>query len=571
MCAIRRWVFLVVAAGLLISPRAVVAAKQSPAIENSIDKAIAFLEKEIPARATSGEAILGALALIKAGEPPETPAVQTVLKEIVKRCSGTEYQPHQHHYYTAGLEIMLFESIDPERYRPEMEKILAYILKGQLSSGAWYYPNQGGNGDTSITQYAVLGMWSAERAGLNVPASVWDEMAIWHLKTQLGNGAFSYHPGEPAESGPAPALTIGGAANLLLARRFLFGEKSHSNEDDEKDAAAQKKLFGVLESVDLDEASKRKGGDADEGKVSSTAGSISQSVSRARHRAAVVFRLPPPIQFKMYYLYALERMAALGNFKMLGAHDWYAEGARLLVTQQQPSGTWTIDRGDPIASAAFGLLFLTRSTAKMLGRTLDVPELGAGMLAGGRGLPNDLDSVEVTGGDVKTGGDTGSLGELLSRLASSGVAQVPGTQKAILATVRFGDRKKLLAQRDRVRKLVDHPRVEVRRTAFWVLGRAGNLRDVPALIAGLSDPNAQVAMEAHNALCVLSRRPLGFGIAPDPLADLDEDAGEEARAKALAEWSKRAREVWKDWYAEVAPYEERDGLGLFPTGVKSEE
>ena len=89
------------------------------------------------------------------------------------------------------------------------------------------------------------------------------------------------------------------------------------------------------------------------------------------------------------------------------------------------------------------------------------------------------------------------------------------------------------------------------------------MSDVPRLIQGLSDPEVEVAVEAHNGLCVLSRRPLGFGVPADPLASLKENASEKARADALARWQETATDAWRKWYEQVAPYEERDGLGLF--------
>lgn len=567
MLSIQRFPISLVALTWLIGMGASSAFSQDAArIQQATNRAVAFLKAEVPKRPSSGEAVLGALAIVKAGESPDEASVQAVLREIEKRCEGEKYKPHGHHYYVAGLEIMLLEAVDPAHYYDQMNKILAYILAGQLSSGSWYYPNQNGTGDTSIVQYAALGMWSAERAGLNVPPAAWDRMAAWHLKTQLPNGAFRYHPAEPEHQAPGPAVTLGGGANLLLARLYLHGDIAKSRSADEAKAKqeAAAKRFGVLEKVDLDEREGTAGGKkADDKEVNTTAGGIDQSVARAQNWSAVNFTLPPPGQFKMYYLYALERLAALGDIKALGPHNWYALGAQMLITQQLDTGTWNIDGGDPIASAGFGVLFLSRSTARMLGRSQAGPGLGGGILAGGRGMPENLESARVRDGKIEGGEPASSLEELLARLETADVGEIGGAQQEILESVRFGDREKLLAERDRIRRLVGHPRLEVRRTAFWVLGRAGDLSDVPRLIQGLSDQEVDVAIEAHNGLCVLSRRPLGFGVPPDPLAGLKEDASEKERADALGQWQTAAIDAWRKWYEQVAPYEERDGLGLF--------
>ncbi|MGC1275893.1 MAG: hypothetical protein WBC44_19480 [Planctomycetaceae bacterium] len=529
---------------------------------------MASLKKGIAQSPNTGAAVLGAMALVKADQPVDLPEIQAVVEAVQKRCEGEKYKPETNHYYTAGLEMMLLESVDPEQYRAEMEKILAYILAGQRSSGAWYYPDMPqGTGDTSITQYAALGMWAADRAGLPVPKEAWDRMAVWHLKTQNKDGGFSYHPDERDWMNRSlPALTLGGAANLLLARLHLFpdAERRAAEREEAAQAAAREettgKRYGVLEAVDIDAGPDKKT-TAGNTRYSpaSTDGAIEQSVGRAAGHAATRFVLPPNTVWKLYYLYGLERMAALGNMESLGEHDWYAEGTKWLIENQTKDGAW-VSNGGPVADTAFGILFLTRSTSKMLGRTYDVPELGGGLLAGGRGLPSDLNQAKPSNAKK---GETSPLDELLARLEDAKATDVPGVQQAVLEAVRFGDREALIGQRDRLRLLADDPRAEVRRTAYWALGRGGDLSDVPRLIKGLSDADVAVAVEAQNALCVLARRPTAFGVAGDPFGAIPESATDAVRDQALAAWRKKAIEAWTAWYERVAPYEERDGLGLF--------
>jgi hypothetical protein len=324
------------------------------------------------------------------------------------------------------------------------------------------------------------------------------------------------------------------------------------------------KVFGVLEPVRTDASAvepKESGPDRDYD-VKTSYDAIQRSVDRANAWAAANWRLPPGPLWRMYFLYSVERMAALGNTSTVGAHDWYAEGAAWLLKEQQPDGSWT-DNGGPVIATAFSVLFLAKATSKMLGRTYDVPQLGGGLLAGGRGLPDDLGAVNVAGGKVETRNAGGSLDELLARLETVSGAEVPEVQNAVLEAIRFGDREKLIGQRDRLRRLVADPRIEVRRTAYWALGRGGELSDVPLLIEGLSDADVGVAIEAHNALCVLSRRPLAFGLSGDPLGELPDEATDAQKDAAVADWRQKAITAWTDWYRRVAPYHERDGLGLF--------
>jgi hypothetical protein len=82
-------------------------------------------------------------------------------------------------------------------------------------------------------------------------------------------------------------------------------------------------------------------------------------------------------------------------------------------------------------------------------------------------------------------------------------------------------------------------------------------------------------VEARNALCVLSRRPAGFGLADSPVAGLAEDAGtagfkpltvagEAERKSAIEQWQKEAVRNWQQWYLKYRPYEERDNLRSIP-------
>ncbi len=547
---------------------AVEAANPPPGIEAAIRRAVPHLKAACDKGPASGEGVLAALALVKAGEDYESPEIQKVIEAVEARCSGEIYKPADHHYYVAGLELMLFDAIDPERYRGEMEKVLAYMLKGQLATGAWYYPDQEGTGDTSITQYAALGMWAAERAGLKVPKEAWDRMALWHLQTQVRDGGFAYHPVDvTGGGGSGPSTTVGAAASLMLADLHLHGGRDKAKPKavrvTEREAQTGK-LFGVLEPVRTDVSAvepKEPNPDRDYS-VKTTHDAIQRSVDRAVNWAAANWRLPPSNVWRMYFLYSTERMAALGDFKAVGSHDWYAEGATWLLNEQKPDGTWT-DNGTPAQATAFSVLFLAKATSKMLGRTYDVPQLGGGLLAGGRGLPDDLNAVNVAGGNVSKRAAGGPLDELLARLETVTGAEVPDVQDAVLEAIRFGDREKLIGQRDRLRRLVADPRVEVRRTAYWALGRGGELRDVPQLIEGLSDKDIDVAIEAHNALCVLSRRPLAWGISGDPVGDLPDNATDPQKDAAIAAWRTKAISAWTDWYKRVAPYDERDGLGLF--------
>jgi hypothetical protein len=62
-----------------------------------------------------------------------------------------------------------------------------------------------------------------------------------------------------------------------------------------------------------------------------------------------------------YYLYGLERLGAFTGIARLGDHDWYGEGAAVLVEQQTEKGSWL--NGSDLSDTCFAILFLRRATA----------------------------------------------------------------------------------------------------------------------------------------------------------------------------------------------------------------
>ncbi|HKS15795.1 MAG TPA: hypothetical protein VJU16_00625, partial [Planctomycetota bacterium] len=69
--------------------------------------------------------------------------------------------------------------------------------------------------------------------------------------------------------------------------------------------------------------------------------------------------------FHLYYLYSLERVGVLYGIRDIGGHDWYLEGAVLLIRDQRPDGGWFSYDEIPVVDTAFALLFLKKATLKV--------------------------------------------------------------------------------------------------------------------------------------------------------------------------------------------------------------
>ncbi len=532
-------------------------------VKASVAKAATFLRGHLQQTPIdNGQSCLAAYALIKAGDAPTSPAVQRMVSAVAKRAKSGNYRPGSDGIYGAGVELMLLEAVDGQKYRTEMEAIVAYLIKHQHSSGAWDYVEGFKGGDTSQCQYAMLGFWAAERVGIKVDPKVWDRGAAWLLRTQNNQaGGFAYHPisQAPADLEVTHTMTAAGVGALMMARIHLYPNADDPNK--QATAKTPKTKFGVLETVDLGTPENPDGtkvqGPNDYKPIVSSAnllgGARKGTAWLARNYTANAGR------WNLYYLYTLERMAALLDLKLLGGHDWYREGATDLLRSQAQNGSWKTFSGE-VPCTAFGILFLTRATAKILDKDIPLDPIGTGLLIGGRGLPDNLNTTILKDGKVETTKDLGPIDQLLAELEKVDSVNVEAAQKAIVEKVQLGDREELIQQKERLVKLAKHPNVEIRRTAIWALGRTEDLQKAKLLLEALDDNDIDVMVEARNALCIMSRKPLGFQLPESPLTGLPENATQAQKDEAVKKWRENLKAKWGAWYYKFRPYKERNDL-----------
>jgi hypothetical protein len=271
---------------------------------------------------------------------------------------------------------------------------------------------------------------------------------------------------------------------------------------------------------------------------------------------------PRTEMYFLYYLYSIERVAALLDVEQLGTHDWYDEGATALLSRQAPDGSWNDTCGN-VPATAFGLMFLSKATSTiMTPKKKKAATVGGGLQIGGRGLPDNLDAVSIKEGTVAARKIAGPVDSLLIELERSADAKVEDIQAAVVDAVQLDRPEELIGQTDRLRKLASDTRVEVRRTAIWALGRSGDVSAVPILYSALLDRDLSVMREASLGLCILSRRPEGCGKPIDPTDDnqlgLTEASTDDERKAVLTKWRNESKDRWYNWYQKNRPYDERD-------------
>jgi len=578
----------------LISPRTVLSASpDDPEIVESVRRGAKFLTENlrVAEKMRPGYLALCCYALLKVGVPADDPGMQSALDLISKksrkrRAAQTLYVP--------SLQLMAYTAANPEKYRGEIEPLLKKIIDLQNPGGEWdYIPAMPSNqGDTSQSQYAMLALWAADQAGFEVPLEALERAAGWHLATQHANGGFEYHPRGGKTHGVEPGMTVAGAASVAIARMYIFPESKRSVSGNDladvrrtpKEAPAKRK-FGVLKGVDLDTEELGDGADDSEKSdgdkpardlahdnanfvASIGVGRYDQSLRGATSWMSGHFSVSRSPRFHMYYLYGLERMAALLDLESFGDHDWYGEGSQYLLGTQQSNGRWTGTSGE-VPATAFAVLFLIRNTAKTLGQDTSAPTFAGGLYQGGRGLSDDLtDMIINEKGQAEEAKPKTPTEDLLTSLSNARGADVWELQQAVVETFQIGERETLIGQKDLLKKLATDRDPEIRRTALWALARCDDVRLAPLMIEALDDLNLDVVVEARNALCTLSRKPLGFGLPSAPTFEAGERANSEQKAEAADNWRKQARERWQAWYLNTRAYDERDDIDEIPNRIR---
>jgi hypothetical protein len=530
----------------------------SPEANVAVRRAVAALDMQ--ANPNYGTKSLIAYTLVKAGVGPNDPRVSKRVAAVQLSCGSGEYgHPGRNSLqvgYDAAVDIMLLEAVDPVQYQPQITTIANFIMSSQRENGSWNYPTDGPTeqGDTSVTQYSLLGLWAASRAGVAIPAEVWGKAAEWHIKNQNSDGGFAYRVSTKKVS--TMGMTLAGAFNLRLIRLILYPGAAQ--------ASAERRLEPVKKGTPsvLERLPNERGGPVVAGpKTTVNLGALDSAIRKSKDfiERSFTVKLAPPDRgpHAIYSMYSLERYGALSQDEVINGEDWYLTGTSLMVNSQGLNGTWkgNFEAEYGQAETCLAVLFLVRPTKQLVSPQL--PRIGGGLLAGGRGL------TPVAEAPAQSKQPKSDFALLLEKLEQPQEVNIPQVQAAIVESVQLGNRAALITQRERLISLVNHPSDEVRRTVYWALGRTDDVRIAPLLIAGLRDANRDAALEASLSLCVLARKPSGpegptglaYSIVPPEGTD----------EEGLKRWAADLQAGWKVWYLEVRPYDERDDRDELPS------
>jgi hypothetical protein len=508
-------------------PRAASAQEKLGSAEQpAVLKALQFLRTKVGQKQV-GETAMMALAMINADVQESDPALATCLNLIRSRFNGTVFTPQLGggaNIYEAAVVAMALSDLDAVGHKSQIEAVAQFILGAQNPNGSWDYTGRTA-GDSSISQYALLGLWAAEDAGVNIPPSVWDQAADFYLKVQGSGGSWNYHRDEGTSYPETLSMTAAGVGSLLLCQRQLARYRRNNDP-------INPLLVPLL--VEGQQREKYKPSHA----VATIQDAANRGIAWLSSRFAVS-RNDIVGKSPYYFLYGVERIGALagGGRDTLGGLNWFEQGKRFILSSQKSDGSWTGDYGAEV-NTAYAILFMTRATARKI-KKIEIKRLGAGTLLGGRELPKDLSSMTVAQGRVVVRPMNGAVEGMLAVLEDPRSENADSALAGLIERYHSRGPDALKPFKDRFRKLLLDPDPGVRRVAAWGFGRMGELDAVPLLVAAMRHPREEdsVVVELRTSLQFLSRKIDGFG-PPIP---------------STLEQREEAAKKWLAWYNATRP------------------
>jgi hypothetical protein len=297
--------------------------------------------------------------------PEDDPKMQELLQLMLKKEIETTY--------TAALQAMALQKINPSKYVLRIMQCAQFLVDNQADNGQWCYGEKTKvddlkppkeeptvategqskkkkaptvpkivitkrrkgppSGDNSNSQYAALGLRACMDAGIQIDPEVLKRARDWWAKSQNPDGGWGYN--ELGKLDPNAANVDTGVSNnsygsmTVGAVGAMCIYKHYAGEKFTNDPTVTKGVDWIGRNF---------------------------SVNKNPNKTGFGF---------LYYLYGLERAGILFGSEKFGTHEWYPEGANMLLDSQRGDGAWITQdvfclRGIP--DTCFAVLFLRRGT-----------------------------------------------------------------------------------------------------------------------------------------------------------------------------------------------------------------
>ncbi len=328
-------------------------------VRQAIDKGVAFLKRGQAPDGTwpniggqvGGVTALCTLALLNCGVPADDETIQRSLKYLRKLPPQTTY--------VTSLQTMVLCLAEPQKDLIQINNNAKWLSDNQIQEGArrgaWAYPGLAIGGDNSNSQFALLGLYEAERAGGRVSDRTWQmTLDYWKSAQNSSDGGFGYYKAANGEAPSTGSMTCAGISSLVIASgRMAAGD---AEADGDRVQCCGNQLAD--DSAERIERGLRWLGDG-------------FTVQANPHHVSLRGLRGGSQQWHYYFLYGVERVGRLTARRFIGDHDWYREGAAFLCSPglQQSDGKWVGEvgiEGEPNVATSFALLFLGKGRRPIL-------------------------------------------------------------------------------------------------------------------------------------------------------------------------------------------------------------
>lgn len=215
-----------------------------------------------------------------------------------------------------------------------LKKDYDWLIAAQNGTPGWRYSFSSRDWDNSCTQYGVLGIWAASRAGIDPGDEFWAAMSKHFRGCQNKDGGWGY----TGNSGSTANMATAGLASM-----FLVFDKFHAKAVYKRD---QPNVF-------------------EEGNAAEVLKSLERGMEWLGQNGG---------QKGGYYFYGIERTGVASGRKYIGGRDWFREDADYILQRQRSDGSiplcrWGGHYGTPLCT-----LFLVHGGAPVAFNKLEYGE-----------------------------------------------------------------------------------------------------------------------------------------------------------------------------------------------------
>ena len=286
----------------------------------------------------TGWTALAVDALLASGVRSDDPAIIPAIKYLQNTDTNG--------VYALGLRMQVWERLPASAAVHQAAVKDAYKLlhgigmKGD-DAGMYGYSVGDKSYSHSRSQYAVLGMNSAERLGIEVPSTYWKLVERGWIDHQLSDGGWAYKKSVYAGHPPTIGITTVGVATLYITAEMLHETESLDCRPTILSPAITRGLAWVATHSD----------------------EIANGSDTARN-------------FPYANLYGVERAGAASGLKYFGDVNWFEKGAQWLMQNQKGDGHWASTGADDsdftnFVDTSFAMLFLAHGQAPLMMQKLD--------------------------------------------------------------------------------------------------------------------------------------------------------------------------------------------------------